>query len=64
MHNLFQRIRKLKANSFTLVELLVVISIIGLLAALLVMPTTTMEIITARTPLLSNLPPFSPTSSP
>jgi len=36
MHNLFQRIRKLKANSFTLVELLVVISIIGLLAGLAV----------------------------
>ncbi|NDD57112.1 MAG: type II secretion system protein [Verrucomicrobia bacterium] len=34
MHNFFQRIRKLKANSFTLVELLVVISIIGLLAGL------------------------------
>jgi len=34
MHNLFHRIRKLKANSFTLVELLVVISIIGLLAGL------------------------------
>lgn len=36
MHNLFHRIRKLKANSFTLVELLVVISIIGLLAGLAV----------------------------
>ena len=36
MENLFQRIRKLKANSFTLVELLVVISIIGLLAGLAV----------------------------
>lgn len=36
MHKLFQRIRKLKANSFTLVELLVVISIIGLLAGLAV----------------------------
>lgn len=36
MHNLFQRIKKLKANSFTLVELLVVISIIGLLAGLAV----------------------------
>lgn len=36
MHNLLHRIRKLKANSFTLVELLVVISIIGLLAGLAV----------------------------
>jgi len=36
MHNLFHRIRRLKANSFTLVELLVVISIIGLLAGLAV----------------------------
>ena len=36
MHNLFHRIRKFKANSFTLVELLVVISIIGLLAGLAV----------------------------
>lgn len=36
MHNLFHRFRKLKANSFTLVELLVVISIIGLLAGLAV----------------------------
>lgn len=36
MHNFFHRIRKLKANSFTLVELLVVISIIGLLAGLAV----------------------------
>lgn len=36
MHNLFHKIRKLKANSFTLVELLVVISIIGLLAGLAV----------------------------
>ncbi len=36
MDNLFDRIRKLKANSFTLVELLVVISIIGLLAGLAV----------------------------
>ena len=36
MQNLFHRIRKLKANSFTLVELLVVISIIGLLAGLAV----------------------------
>jgi len=36
MHNLFHCIRKLKANSFTLVELLVVISIIGLLAGLAV----------------------------
>lgn len=34
MKNLFQRMRKLKANSFTLVELLVVISIIGILAGL------------------------------
>jgi len=34
MHNLFHRISKLKINSFTLVELLVVISIIGLLAGL------------------------------
>lgn len=36
MHNLFDKFRKLKANSFTLVELLVVISIIGLLAGLAV----------------------------
>ena len=36
MQNLFHRLRKLKANSFTLVELLVVISIIGLLAGLAV----------------------------
>lgn len=36
MHTLFHRIRRLKANSFTLVELLVVISIIGLLAGLAV----------------------------
>ena len=36
MNNLLDRIRKLKANSFTLVELLVVISIIGLLAGLAV----------------------------
>lgn len=36
MNNLFHRFRKLKANSFTLVELLVVISIIGLLAGLAV----------------------------
>ena len=36
MDNLFHRLRKLKANSFTLVELLVVISIIGLLAGLAV----------------------------
>lgn len=36
MHNLFHKFRKLKANSFTLVELLVVISIIGLLAGLAV----------------------------
>lgn len=36
MHNLLHRIRKFKANSFTLVELLVVISIIGLLAGLAV----------------------------
>jgi prepilin-type N-terminal cleavage/methylation domain-containing protein len=36
MKNLLRRIRKLKANSFTLVELLVVISIIGLLAGLAV----------------------------
>jgi prepilin-type N-terminal cleavage/methylation domain-containing protein len=34
MQNLLRRLRKLKANSFTLVELLVVISIIGLLAGL------------------------------
>ena len=34
MSTLYKRIRKLKANSFTLVELLVVISIIGLLAGL------------------------------
>ena len=36
MNNLLRRICKLKANSFTLVELLVVISIIGLLAGLAV----------------------------
>lgn len=36
MHTLFHRICKFKANSFTLVELLVVISIIGLLAGLAV----------------------------
>jgi len=36
MDKLFRRLRKLKANSFTLVELLVVISIIGLLAGLAV----------------------------
>lgn len=36
MDNLLHRLRKLKANSFTLVELLVVISIIGLLAGLAV----------------------------
>jgi len=36
MINFLQRLRKLKANSFTLVELLVVISIIGLLAGLAV----------------------------
>lgn len=36
MHNLFHGLKKLKANSFTLVELLVVISIIGLLAGLAV----------------------------
>lgn len=36
MQKLFRRMRKLKANSFTLVELLVVISIIGLLAGLAV----------------------------
>lgn len=36
MQNLCDRARKLKANSFTLVELLVVISIIGLLAGLAV----------------------------
>jgi len=36
MQNLLLRIRKLKANSFTLVELLVVITIIGLLAGLAV----------------------------
>lgn len=36
MQKLFRKIRKLKANSFTLVELLVVISIIGLLAGLAV----------------------------
>jgi prepilin-type N-terminal cleavage/methylation domain-containing protein len=36
MQNLLRRLRKLKANSFTLVELLVVISIIGLLAGLAV----------------------------
>lgn len=36
MRTFFRRISKLKANSFTLVELLVVISIIGLLAGLAV----------------------------
>jgi prepilin-type N-terminal cleavage/methylation domain-containing protein len=36
MQNLHRRLRKLKVNSFTLVELLVVISIIGLLAGLAV----------------------------
>lgn len=36
MHKFFDKNRKLKANSFTLVELLVVISIIGLLAGLAV----------------------------
>lgn len=36
MDTLIDRLRKLKANSFTLVELLVVISIIGLLAGLAV----------------------------
>lgn len=36
MKKLFRRLHKLKANSFTLVELLVVISIIGLLAGLAV----------------------------
>jgi len=36
MQKFFHQIRKLKANSFTLVELLVVISIIGLLAGLAV----------------------------
>lgn len=36
MQKLFRRLQKLKANSFTLVELLVVISIIGLLAGLAV----------------------------
>jgi len=36
MRKLFLRMRKFKANSFTLVELLVVISIIGLLAGLAV----------------------------
>jgi len=36
MQTFFTRLRKLKANSFTLVELLVVISIIGLLAGLAV----------------------------
>lgn len=36
MQTIFGRLRKLKANSFTLVELLVVISIIGLLAGLAV----------------------------
>ena len=36
MKTLLRRLRKLKANSFTLVELLVVISIIGLLAGLAV----------------------------
>ena len=34
MQTFFRRLRKFKANSFTLVELLVVISIIGLLAGL------------------------------
>ena len=34
MTNIIRRLKKLKANSFTLVELLVVISIIGLLAGL------------------------------
>jgi len=36
MQKIFRRLSKLKANSFTLVELLVVISIIGLLAGLAV----------------------------
>lgn len=36
MSNIIPRLKKLKANSFTLVELLVVISIIGLLAGLAV----------------------------
>jgi len=36
MQKFFRRLRKLKANSFTLVELLVVITIIGLLAGLAV----------------------------
>ncbi len=36
MRKIFQNLKKLKANSFTLVELLVVISIIGLLAGLAV----------------------------
>jgi len=36
MTKLFRKLRKLKANSFTLVELLVVISIIGILAGLAV----------------------------
>jgi prepilin-type N-terminal cleavage/methylation domain-containing protein len=36
MTNIIRRLKKLKANSFTLVELLVVISIIGLLAGLAV----------------------------
>ena len=36
MQTIFRRLRKFKANSFTLVELLVVISIIGLLAGLAV----------------------------
>jgi prepilin-type N-terminal cleavage/methylation domain-containing protein len=36
METIFRRLRKFKANSFTLVELLVVISIIGLLAGLAV----------------------------
>lgn len=36
MHNLYFKIKKFKVNSFTLVELLVVISIIGLLAGLAV----------------------------
>jgi len=34
MNTFIRRLRKLKANSFTLVELLVVISIIGVLAGL------------------------------
>jgi prepilin-type N-terminal cleavage/methylation domain-containing protein len=36
MRKIFQNLKKLKANSFTLVELLVVISIIGMLAGLAV----------------------------